>query len=91
MVIERDRAFNIAKNTKYDGYQRVFATVVYKFFDKETSIGAIKKETISNKWLAQDFHRPVIREFKKQKVYSPFTDNTWSVILQIYEINKQTY
>ena len=49
MVIERDRAFNIAKNTKCDGYQRVFATVVHKFFDKETSIGAIKKETISNK------------------------------------------
>ena len=30
----RDKAFNIAKNTKYDGYQRGLASMVYKFFDK---------------------------------------------------------
>ena len=28
----RDKAFNIAKNTKYDGYQRRFASMVYKYF-----------------------------------------------------------
>ena len=28
----RNKAFNIAKNPKYDGYQRVFASMVYKFF-----------------------------------------------------------
>ena len=28
----KDRAFNIAKNTKYDGYQRGLASMVYKFF-----------------------------------------------------------
>ena len=27
------KAFNIAKNPKYDGYQRVRASMVYKFFD----------------------------------------------------------
>ena len=31
----RDKAFNIAKNPKYDGYQRGFASMVYKFFDKK--------------------------------------------------------
>ena len=31
----RDKAFNIAKNLKYDGYQRGFASTVYKFFDKK--------------------------------------------------------
>ena len=28
----REKAFNIAKNPKYDGYQRGLASVVYKFF-----------------------------------------------------------
>ena len=28
----RDKAFNIAKNPKYDGYQRGLASMVYKFF-----------------------------------------------------------
>ena len=35
--ILRDKAFNIAKNPKYDGYQRGLAAVVYKFFHKKTS------------------------------------------------------
>ena len=32
--ILRDKAFSIAKYSKYDGCQRGFASVVYKFFDK---------------------------------------------------------
>ena len=28
----KDKAFNIAKNSKYDGYQRGLALMVYKFF-----------------------------------------------------------
>ena len=31
-----DKAFNIAKNPKYDGYQASLASMVYKFFDKKT-------------------------------------------------------
>ena len=31
----RDKSFNIAKNTKYDGYQRSLASMVYNFFDKK--------------------------------------------------------
>ena len=30
----RDKAFNIAKNPKYDGYQRALASMVYNFFAK---------------------------------------------------------
>ena len=33
--ILRDKAFNIAKNTKYDGYKLGLASMVYKFFDKK--------------------------------------------------------
>ena len=32
----REKAFNIAKNPKYDGYHRGLDSMVYKFFDKKT-------------------------------------------------------
>ena len=42
----RDKAFNIDKNPKYDGYQKGLASMVYRFFDKKTkSSGA----TLANK------------------------------------------
>ena len=44
-----DKAFNIAKNSKYNGYQCRIASVVYKFFDKNTSGGTIKNKNFSNK------------------------------------------
>ena len=31
-----DKSFNIAKNSKYDGYQRELASMVYTFFDKKS-------------------------------------------------------
>ena len=31
----RDKAFNIAKDPRYDGYQRGLFSMVYKFFDKK--------------------------------------------------------
>ena len=37
-----DKAFNIAKNPKYDGYQSGLALIVYKFFDKKTSVRVSK-------------------------------------------------
>ena len=40
----RDKAFNIAKFPKYDGYQRGLASMVYKFFDIKVSGGAVKNE-----------------------------------------------
>ena len=33
-IFLRDKAFNIARNTKYDGYERGLASMLYKFFDK---------------------------------------------------------
>ena len=37
MEILRDKAFNIAKNPKYDGHKGGLASVVYKFFDKKSA------------------------------------------------------
>ena len=33
----RGNAFNIAKDPKYDGYQRRSASIVYKIFSKKTA------------------------------------------------------
>ena len=33
----RDKTFKIASDSKYDGYQRGLASMVYKFFDKKSS------------------------------------------------------
>ena len=35
----RDKAFKIASDQKYDGYQRGLASMVYKFFDKRSQGG----------------------------------------------------
>ena len=76
--ILRDKAFNIASDPKYDGYQRGLASMVYKFFDKKSSGSGITNE---NYKLANKLHKPIIRKFKKRKVYSSFRDNIWGVDL----------
>ena len=73
--ILRDKAVNIVKNPKYDGYQRGLVSMVYKFFDKKTSGGSIKNENISNKDLSEELHKAIIRKINKRKVQSPFVDN----------------
>ena len=75
----RDKAFNIAKNPKHDGYQRDLASMVYEFFDKKSSDNGIK--SIPNQQLANELHKPIIRKFQKRKVYSSFEDNIWGADL----------
>ena len=41
--ILHDKAFIIAKSPKYNGYQHTLASMVYKFFDKKTLGGTVKK------------------------------------------------
>ena len=45
------------------------------FLIKKTSGGTDKNENISNKELAKELHKPIIRQFKKRKVHSPFINN----------------
>ena len=51
--------------------------MVYKFFDKKSSGRGISNEP--NYQLADELHKPIIRKFKKRKVYSSFRDNIWGV------------
>ena len=73
----RDKAFNIAKHSRYGGYLRGLASMVYKFFDKksasltnESAVGSSIKSIPQNEQLAEELHKPIIRKFKKRKVHS---------------------
>ena len=86
----RDKAFNIAKNAKYDRYQRGLASMVYKIFDKKTKdrgsgVRLANKSAIKsipqNEQLADELHRPIIKKFKKRKVYSAYKNYAWAADL----------
>ena len=63
----RDKAFKIASDPKYDGYQRGLASIVHKFFDKKSA--SLNKSSGSgivneaNYQLANELHKPIIRKF----------------------------
>ena len=68
-----DKAFKIASDPKYNGYQRGLASMVYKLFDKKSSGSG--DDTEPNYQLANEFRRQIIKQFKRRKVYSSFRDN----------------
>ena len=74
--ILKDRADEIARNCEYNGYQRVLASMVYKFYDKKIGSGIIVKEQ-----LAKELHKPVIKKF-----YTSFKDNIWVTVLTEMEL-----
>ena len=57
----------------------VIKKVQPKVFDKKSSGSGIANEP--NYQLANELHKPIIRKFKKRKVYSSFRDNIWGVDL----------
>ena len=66
----RDKAVNIAKNPKYDGYQ--FASMLYKVFDEKSASLSDKSmsgsdvannENKQNLQLAEELHKQIIRKF----------------------------
>ena len=68
----KDKAFKIANNPNYDGYQKRLASMVYNFFDKKSaSLDKSKGSGIINEpnyQLANDLHKPIIRKIEKRKV-----------------------
>ena len=63
----KERAYEIARNHGYNGYQKALASMVYKFFDKKTASGVSVNEQ-----LAEELHKQVIKKFKRRKVYARF-------------------
>ena len=66
----KDPAYKIARNCKYDGYQRSLACMVYKIFNKKTG-----SEVSVNEELAEELHKPLIKKFKRRKVYARSKEN----------------
>ena len=62
--ILRDKAFKIASDQKYDGYQRGSASMVYKFFDKKSQGSGVANNN-ENIQLINELHKPIIRKLKK--------------------------
>ena len=79
----RDKAYDIASNPEYNGYQRGLASMIYKIFDKKSMGSGIAKDMtkLSSLILADELHKPVIKEYEKRKIYSQFKDNIWGVDL----------
>ena len=67
----RDKAFKIASDPKYDGYQRGLASMVYKFFNKKSaspnksSGSGVAAEP--NYQLANELHKLIIKNLKDKK------------------------
>ena len=64
----KDKAFKITINPKVNGYDRGLASIVHRFFDKKFS-GCVK---FMPNQPADELQKPVIRIFKKRRVYSSF-------------------
>ena len=62
--------------------------MVYKFFDKKSEGSGVAIKPMSNRELANDFHKPIIRKFKIRRVCSSFKQyfGCW---FSWYAINKQ--
>ena len=61
--------------------------MIYKFFEKKSQgsgrplSSALQLANKENIQLADELHKPIIRKFKKRKVYSSFSDNIWGIDL----------
>ena len=58
--------------------------MVWKFFNersKKVLKGSGGLTPVENKKLANELHKPIIKKFKRRKVYSSFKDNIWGVDL----------
>ena len=76
LKILKDRAYQIARNRNYDGYQRALASMIYKFFDKKKG-----SDITVNEQLVEELHKPIIKKVKRRRVYTRFKGNIWAVDL----------
>ena len=57
--ILKNREYEIARNRKYDGYQRALTSIIYKCFDKKAGSGVSVNEQ-----LAEECDKPVFKKIK---------------------------
>ena len=49
----------------------------------------IKNESMSNKELSEEVHKPIIRKFNDRKVHSSFADNIWAADLADIQLTRK--
>ena len=64
-------ACEIALNLKYDIYEKGLATVAYKFSNK-VNFPVSKVGVKTKEWLAQELHKPLIKNLKKKIVVTVY-------------------
>ena len=85
----RGKAFQIASNPTYNDYQRGLASIVYKFLIKNLQVVVSLHFQINllldlcqiSYNLQMNFINQLLKNFKKEEVYSSFKDNIWGVYL----------
>ena len=63
-------------------------SLVYNFFDKKSSVNAIRIQIMLNQEYAKNLNKLIIRKFEKRKVYSSFKDNVLGRWSSRYAISK---
>ena len=87
-IVLKNKALKIATDPRFNGYQRGLTSMVYKFFNERTKGSGINLQAnyLNNEILAEQLHKPIIKNFKRGKVYSSFKDNIWGFDLADMEI-----
>ena len=82
-IVLKNKAVKVATDPRVNRYQRGLASMVYKFFNERTKGSDINLQanSLNNEILAEELHEPIIKNFKRRKVYSSFKDNTSGVDL----------
>ena len=81
----RVKGLNIVKDPKVDGYQRGFASMVYKVFDKKLLVVVLKVKIFLIKNYQKNYTDQLLETLIK-KVLSPFIDNIWGADLTNTEL-----
>ena len=83
----RDKAFNIAKNPKYDRYQRGLTSMVYTFFDKKSAGSGVtmpvNNEIKQNLQLAEELQKPIIKKLLKKEQFIQDLKTIFGVLIQL--------
>ena len=79
----KNKALKIATDRKVNGYQRILAAIVYKFFNERIKGMGIESGNRfpENEILANELHKLIIKNFKRRKMHSSFKDNIWGIDL----------
>ena len=75
-----DKAFNIAKNPKQDGYQRVLLQCFIRFLIERQQVVLLKMTICQTKNQLRNYTNPLLENFKKEK-YASLSQTIWGADL----------